>query len=131
RGGWGVLALFGVVTGGVDGGAFTATEAAGVGAGGAFLAAAFRRTLGGQSPYAVLGEASRTTGMLFLVLFGALVFSNFISLSGFPDQLGLWVKALDVPPWVVIVAILGCYLALGCLLETLSMLLPTVPIFYP
>jgi len=56
--------------------------------------------------------------MLFLVLFGALVFSNFISLSGFPDRLGTWIKALDAPP-------------LGCVLETLSMILLTVPIFYP
>lgn len=128
---WSVLALFGVVIGGIYGGAFTATEAAGIGAGGAFVVAAFRRTLGWQSLYAVLGETSRTTGMLFLVLFGALVFSNFISLSGFPDQLGLWVRTLDVPPWVLIAAILGIYLALGCLLETLSMILLTVPIFYP
>lgn len=128
---WVVFVLFGVVIGGIYGGAFTATEAAGIGAGGAFLVATFRRTLGWKSLYEVLGETSRTTGMLFLVLFGALVFSNFISLSGFPDQLGLWVKALDVPPWVVIAAILGIYLALGCLLETLSMILLTVPIFYP
>lgn len=128
---WVVFVLFGIVIGGIYGGAFTATEAAGIGAGGAFLVATFRRTLGWKSLYEVLGETSRTTGMLFLVLFGALVFSNFISLSGFPDQLGLWVKALDVPPWVVIAAILGIYLALGCLLETLSMILLTVPIFYP
>lgn len=128
---WSVIVLFGVVIGGIYGGAFTATEAAGIGAGGAFLVAALRRTLGWQSLYGVLGETSRTTGMLFLVLFGALVFSSFISLSGFPDQLGDWVKALDVPPWVLIAAILGIYLALGCVLETLSMILLTVPIFYP
>lgn len=128
---WSVLALFILVIGGIYGGVFTATEAAGVGAGGAFLVAASRRTIGWRSLYGVLGETSRTTGMLFFVLFGALVFSNFISLSGFPDQLGAWVKALDVAPWVVIAAILCIYLALGCVLETLSMILLTVPIFYP
>ena len=128
---WTVLALFVVVIGGIYGGIFTATEAAGIGAAGAFLVAAFRRTLGWRSLYGVLGETSRTTGMLFFVLFGALVFSNFVSLSGFPDRLGLWVRTLDVPPWAAIAAILGIYLALGCLLETLSMILLTVPIFYP
>ncbi|MCD6674695.1 MAG: TRAP transporter large permease [Burkholderiaceae bacterium] len=128
---WTVLALFVVVIGGIYGGVFTATEAAGIGAAGAFLVAAFRGTLGWRSLYEVLGESARTSGMLFFVLFGALVFSNFISLSGLPDQLGLWVKELNAPAWMVIAAIIGIYLALGCLLETLSMILLTVPIFYP
>ncbi len=128
---WVVLALFVVVIGGIYGGVFTATEAAGIGAAGAFLVAASRRTLGWRTLYNVLGESSRTTGMLFLVLFGALVFSNFISLSGFPDRLGTWIKALDAPPWVVIGSIIVIYLLLGCVLETLSMILLTVPIFYP
>ncbi len=128
---WAVLALFIVVIGGIYGGVFTATEAAGIGAAGAFLVAAFRRTLSWRSLYEVLGESSRTTGMIFLVLFGALVFSNFISLSGFPDRLGIWIKGLDAPPWLIIASMIGIYLVLGCILETLSMILLTVPIFYP
>lgn len=128
---WTVLALFVVVIGGIYGGIFTATEAAGIGAAGAFLVAALRGTLGWRLLYEVLGESARTTGMLFFVLFGALVFSNFISLSGLPDQLGSWVRELDAPAWVVIATIIGIYLVLGCLLETLSMILLTVPIFYP
>ncbi|MCL4748081.1 MAG: TRAP transporter large permease [Burkholderiaceae bacterium] len=128
---WSVAALFIVVIGGIYGGVFTATEAAGIGAAGAFLIALLRRTLTWRSLYEVLGSSARTTGILFSVLFGALVFSNFISLSGMPSEIGAWVKQMDAPAWVVIAVILIIYLVLGCVLETMSMILLTVPVFYP
>ena len=128
---WAVAALFIVVIGGIYGGVFTATEAAGVGAAGAFAIALFRRSLSWRLLYEVLGSSARTTGILFSVLFGALVFSNFISLSGLPGEIGTWVKEMEAPAWVVITVILAIYLVLGCVLETMSMILLTVPVFYP
>ncbi len=128
---WAVAALFIVVIGGIYGGVFTATEAAGVGAAGAFAIALFRRSLSWRLLYEVLGSSARTTGILFSVLFGALVFSNFISLSGLPGEIGTWVREMEAPAWVVITVILAIYLVLGCVLETMSMILLTVPVFYP
>jgi len=69
--------------------------------------------------------------MMFIVLFGALVFSNFINVAGTPALLAQQLAAVAVPPIVVILMICCIYLVLGCLLESLSMMLLTLPIFYP
>ncbi|MFC6671513.1 TRAP transporter large permease [Marinobacterium aestuariivivens] len=131
KGVWGVLALFLLVMGGIYLGIFTPTEAAGIGAGGAFLIALLRRSLSLGSLLDTLNETVRTTTMLFSVLIGALIFSDFVNRAGLPgDLLGL-VAGLDVPPLVVILAILAIYVVLGMVFESLSMLLLTVPIFYP
>jgi len=131
RGVWGTLALFAVVMGGIYGGVFTPTEAAGIGAGGAFLIALGRRTLSWRSLLEVLADSARTTAMLFSVLIGALIFSNFVNRAGLPDGLRDLVTGFDVPPAVVMLLILLVYIALGCVFESLSMLLLTVPIFFP
>ncbi len=136
---WAVLLLFFVVIGGLYGVfdveplnlAFSPTEAAGMGAMGAFLIALFRGGLSFRSTFEVLRETSFTAASLFAVLIGAQVFSNFINLAGLPDALIALVTAYDVQPFVVILMILGIYIILGCLLESLSMLLLTVPIFFP
>ena len=69
--------------------------------------------------------------MMFFILIGALLFSNFVNLAGLPSDLSGFINALDVAPIVVLLAILGIYLLLGMVLESLSMVLLTVPIFYP
>ena len=131
RGVWGTLLLFAVVMGGIYGGAFTPTEAAGVGAGGAFLIALSRRTLTWRGFYEVLADSARTTAVLFAVLIGALIFSNFVNRAGLPDGLLALVSGQDLSPLTVIVIILAIYVVLGCVFESLSMLLLTVPIFFP
>jgi len=131
RGVWGTLLLFAVVMGGIYGGVFTPTEAAGIGAGGAFLIALSRRSLSWKVLLEVLADSARTTAMLFSVLIGALIFSNFVNRAGLPDALAALVTGFDVPAPVVIVLILLVYIALGCVFESLSMLLLTVPIFFP
>ncbi|WP_432473561.1 TRAP transporter large permease [Amphritea sp. HPY] len=128
---WGVLILFTVVMGGIYGGIFTPTEAAGIGAGGAFLIALFRRSLNWGSLFDILTDTARTSAMLFAVLIGALIFSNFINRAGLPADLLALVNGLDVPPMVVILVILAIYIVLGMVFESLSMLLLTVPIFFP
>jgi tripartite ATP-independent transporter DctM subunit len=128
---WGVVVLFIVVMGGIYGGIFTPTEAAGIGATGAFLFALARRTLTMRVLMDVLIESARTTAMIFTVLIGALMFSNFINIAGMPDALTEWVTGYQLHPFAVIFLILLIYLILGCVLESLSMILLTVPVFYP
>ncbi len=128
---WGVLALFAVVMGGIYMGIFTPTEAAGIGAGGAFIIALYRRSLSFGSLFDILTDTARTSAMLFGVLIGALIFSNFINRAGLPADLLELVNSLDVSPMVVILVILAIYIVLGMVFESLSMLLLTVPIFFP
>jgi len=128
---WGVLALFVLVLGGLYFGVFTATEAAGVGASGAFLFALLRRKLTLAGMIDVLLESALTTAMLFFILFGALLFSNFMNVAGVPRLLAGWAGGLEIAPTLVVVAIMAIYVVLGCLLETISMMLLTVPIFFP
>jgi tripartite ATP-independent transporter DctM subunit len=126
-----ILALFALVIGGLYVGIFTATEAAGIGAFGAFVFALWRRALTPRLLLEVLIESGTTTAMIFIVVIGALIFGNYINLSGLPETLTAWVMHLDVPPLVVIFAIALVYLVLGAVLESFSMILLTVPIFYP
>ncbi|UCE31224.1 MAG: TRAP transporter large permease [Burkholderiales bacterium] len=128
---WGVLLLFAVVMGGIYGGVFSPTEAAGIGAFGAFLFAAARRTMTLRTFFAVLLESASTTAMLFMVLIGALLFANFVNLTDFPQALLEIAARFSEKPWLVITAILVIYVLLGCVFESLSMILLTVPIFFP
>jgi len=128
---WGVLILFTVVMGGIYLGIFTPTEAAGIGAGGAFIIALSRRSLSWGSLFDILTDTARTSAMLFAVLIGALIFSNFINRAGLPADLLNMVQSLDVSPMMVILMILAIYIVLGMVFESLSMLLLTVPIFFP
>ena len=139
RGVWAVLLLFIIVIGGLYGVfdvaplnlTFSPTEAAGMGAMGAFLIALFRGGLTFSSTVDTLQETAFTTATLFAVLIGAQIFSNFVNLAGLPDALIAMVTAYDVSPMVVLLMILCIYIVLGCVFESLSMLLLTVPIFFP
>ncbi len=128
---WGVLILFAIVMGGIYLGVFTPTEAAGVGAGGAFAIALSRKSLTFGSLFDILTDTARTSAMLFTVLIGALIFSNFINRAGLPADLLTMVSGLDVSPMVIIFVILLIYVVLGMVFESLSMLLLTIPIFFP
>ena len=128
---WGVLLLFAIVMGGIYGGVFSPTEAAGIGAFGAFVFALLRRALNWRTFYEVLMESAATTAMLFTVLIGALLFANFINLTDFPGALLDIAGQYKDDPWKVIAAILVIYVLLGCVFESMSMILLTVPIFYP
>ena len=128
---WGILVLFLLVIGGIYGGAFTATEAAGIGAGGAFLFALARGSLTWPVLAGILAETVVTTTVIFVIVIGALIFANFVNIAGLPAGLGAAVQAFGVTPIVVILAIVVVYLILGCILDSLSMILLTVPTFYP
>ncbi|MGE0312561.1 MAG: TRAP transporter large permease [Lautropia sp.] len=128
---WAVLLLFAIVIGGMYTGWFTPTEAAGVGAFGGFLFALLRRTLDWKGFMDVLTESARTTAMLFTIVIGASIFSSFINFTTLPGDLQAFVAQFQVQPVMVIVAICLVYIVLGCAMESLSMMLLTVPIFFP
>jgi tripartite ATP-independent transporter DctM subunit len=128
---WGIVALVLVVLGGMYLGVFTPTEAAGIGAGGAMLFAMGRRRLSRIGFWHALLEAGKTTGNVFMVGIGALVFAKFLTLAGMTSAMVNWVQGLDVSPLGVVWAICLIYIVLGCVFESLGMLLLTVPVFFP
>ena len=136
---WAVSTLFILVIGGLYGLfnfwpihlTFSPTEAAGMGAAGAFFIALSRGQLSFNDIKTVLIETSHTTAILFSVMIGASMFSNFVNLAGLPEGLLSIVKQSGVSPMTVMFSIIIIYILLGCVFESLSMLLLTVPIFFP
>lgn len=128
---WAIVLLFIAILGGIYLGIYTVTEAAGIGAGGALLITMLRGQLTLRSLAQALAETVKTTAMLFAVLIGAQIFQRFIVRAGMPDDLLAFVTGFDVAPLTVIFLILLVYILLGCVFESLSMLLLTVPVFAP
>lgn len=126
-----VVLLFGLVIGGIYGNLFTPTEAAGVGAVGALAIATFRRKLTFRTLLATLGQTAIMSASIFFVLVGAQVFGNFINVAGFTAELNAFVTGLELPAWAMMLVIVAMYLILGCVLESMSMLLLTIPITFP
>ncbi len=128
---WTVALLFALVLGGLYGGWFTPTEAAGVGAAGGFLVALARGQLDLPALGRVLADSARTTAMLFAVVIGASIFGNFVNFTTLPSDLQTLVTTIDAPPVLVIALICVIYVVLGTAMESLSMILLTVPVFFP
>ena len=131
RGVAGALGLFVFVLGGIYLGVFTVTEAAGMGAGGAILITALRGKLTWRETLQTLLETAKTTAVMFFILFGALYFLNYVNLAGLSTDLRGWILGLDMPPLGVLLMIVLMLLVLGALLESLSMILLTVPVLFP
>ncbi|MBI2752028.1 MAG: TRAP transporter large permease [Betaproteobacteria bacterium] len=128
---WAVAFLFLFVMGGIYGGVFTATEGAGMGAFGAMVFALWRRALNWKSLYAALVESARTTAMLFMILIGALMFADFVNITTMPNDLKAFVSRFELQPIYVVAAICVIYVILGTAMEELSMVLLTLPVFFP
>ncbi len=128
---WAVAVLFIVVMGGIYGGIFTATEGAGIGAAGAFVFALARRALDWKALLQVLEDSARTTAMLFVILVGALIFSNFLNYTTMPADLRGLITHWKLSPVTVMVVICAIYVVLGTAMEELSMILLTIPVFFP
>jgi C4-dicarboxylate transporter DctM subunit len=126
-----VIALFTLVMGGIYGGVFTATEGAGVGAFGALVFALARGAINWRSLYEALVESARTTSMLFLILIGALIFADFVNITSMPKDLIAFVTQWQISPVMVVAVIMIIYVLLGTAMEELSMILLTVPVFFP
>ncbi|MBP2548279.1 tripartite ATP-independent transporter DctM subunit [Neorhizobium galegae] len=130
RGVSGALLLFAFVMGGIYLGVFTATESAGMGAAGAMALTVLKGRFRLKETFRTLYDTAKNTAMMFFILFGALTFTNYVNLSGMTGDLQAALSGFD-NPWAIIFIILAIYLVLGCLLESLSMITLTVPIFYP
>ncbi len=128
---WGVALLVVVVLGGIYGGVFTATEGAGIGAAGAFFFALARRALSGPVLLDILVESARTTAMLFTILIAAMLFSSFINFTSMPGDLKDGILHLGLSPLMVVGAMMVIYVLLGTIMEELSMVLLTIPVFFP
>ena len=128
---WAVAVLFVIVMGGIYGGVFTTTEGAGIGAFGAFIIALLRKSLNLSVTLDILIESARTTGMLFMILVGALVFANFVNFTTLPSDLKSLVSTHNISPVAVMLAICAIYIVLGAAMEELSMVLLTLPVFFP
>jgi C4-dicarboxylate transporter, DctM subunit len=127
----GVLALVVLVLGGIYAGFFTATEAAGIGACGALAIALARGKLTGALVREVMVESARTTAMLFAILIAAMIFSNFVNLTSMPGDLRTGIQQLGLPPLAVVAAMMLVYIVLGTVMEELTMVLLTIPMFFP
>lgn len=125
------LALFAFVLGGIYLGIFTATEAAGMGAGASILLTALRGRLTWRATLETLFDTGKTTAVMFFVLFGALYFLNYVNLSGLSTDIRGWVLGLNMPPIGIILMIMLMLLVLGSLLESLSMVMLVTPILFP
>ena len=126
-----VLLLFAVVMGGMYGGAFTPTEAAGIGAFGAFAISCWKRSMSLARLEKALVDTVRTSGSIFAILIGATVLSNFINMTGAPESFAGAVRAMELGPIWILLGVIVLYIILGCFFETLSVLLITLPVFLP
>jgi C4-dicarboxylate transporter DctM subunit len=128
---WAPLVLFVFVIGGLYGGFFTPTEAGGVGATGAFLLGALRGKLDRAKTREALLQATRTAAAVFTVLIGALLFGYFLTITQTPQKLTEFLVGLGVGRYGVLALIMLMYLALGCLMDAMAMIILTVPIIFP
>jgi C4-dicarboxylate transporter DctM subunit len=126
-----VLILFLLVIGGIYAGIFTPNEAAGVGAFAAFIIALAYRKLTKKNFKGSLYETIQTSAMMYIMLLGALIFGYFLAASNLPKALSQYLIELSVDPWVIIVFIVIIYLFLGCVIDSMAMILLTIPIFFP
>jgi len=128
---WSICALFVLVIGGIYAGFFTAAEASGIGAFGAFLLAWSMGRLTWRTLHDILVDSALTSAMLIAMLIGASVFTEFLNYTGAHDGLLRFVNDSGLPPVGVVLLICAIYIVLGALMEELSMILLTVPLFFP
>lgn len=128
---WEVALLFVVVIGGIYKGIFTPTEAAGIGAFGTFLFALLRKRLSWNNFTHSLAETVQTTGMLFFIILGAMIFGYFLSVTRLPMEFASIVSDLPVNRYVVLASILIITMLLGCIMDSMAIVLLTIPVFYP
>lgn len=128
---WGIFVLFGLIMGGISFGAFTPNEAGGIGAVGALLFALLRRKMTFPIFVESLLDAAKTTAMVFMIAIGALVFNNFVTMSGLSAFVADWIGGLSFSPMGVMMVIIMCYFLLGMLVDGMAMIFLTVPVVFP
>jgi C4-dicarboxylate transporter DctM subunit len=128
---WPVVLIFVVVIGGIYQGVFTPTEGAAVGAASTGVLSWIVGDMRLEGVKAALLDTGRISGMIFLILIGAEFYSSFLALSQLPQSLANWIAELGWPSLAVVVLIIVIYLILGCVMDTIAMILVTIPVFLP
>ena len=128
---WPVVLIFVVVVGGIYAGIFTPTEGAAVGAVTTGLLAWWRGGLTRTGVRAAFESTASGTAMVFMIVLGAAAYNTFLALSQLPQELASWVGEQGLPPYSILAAILVFYIVFGCVMDSLSMILLTIPIFFP
>ena len=128
---WPVMLIFVVVVGGIYSGVFTPTEGAAVGAVSTGVLAVWRGGLTRAKLVEAFEATAGGTAMVFMIVLGAAAYNSFLALSQMPQELASWVGAQGFSPMVVLWAIIVFYLIFGCIMDSLSMILLTIPIFFP
>lgn len=128
---WPVLVIFSTVVGGIYLGWFTPTEGAAVGAASTGFAALVSGSLTWKVFKASILQTAISTAMIFFIVLGAGLYNSFLALSQVPQELAQLVASQGFSPWTILVLILIFYLIFGCLMDSLSMILLTIPIFFP
>jgi len=123
--------LFFIVMGGIWFGVYTANEAGAIGVVGALLYGLYRRTINGQTLTRAFTNTLSIAGMIFAVIVSAEIFSNFVVISGLSQALAGWVIGLNLPPVGVVICIMFVYIIVGTAMDTLTMILITLPFFLP
>ena len=126
-----ILILFVVVIGGIFIGFFTANEGGAIGAFGAMLFMLYRKWGKWKEFFNAVFEAVKTTAMIFLIVTGAYAFGYFLTVTMLPTMLASTIAGLAVPKYAILILILCVYVALGCIMDSLSMIVLLVPIFLP
>ncbi|WP_170162693.1 TRAP transporter large permease subunit [Pacificibacter maritimus] len=131
KGSFPVVAMFGIVIGGLYGGLFTATESAAVGAVSAFALAFMRGKLNRNSILQVFSETTATTAMIYALIFGGLMFAFFINLGGAPDMVSAWIASIDARPIFILGLLIVIYLLLGSIMDSFGVMIITLPVVTP
>ena len=128
---WGALALIVALTDGIYGGILTVPEAASVGASLALLLGFVRKKLTRSRFFESLFETTSSTGMIFIIIIGASIYSYFAPLSGLPNAAVQRIHSLGLPDWALLGALLLFYLALGAIFDTIAAMVLALPVVYP
>ncbi len=128
---WHILGIFVIVLGGIYGGFFTPAEGASIGVVLTAVAGVLTRTLSLAAMVESLVDTAAASAMIFVIIFGADIFNVAMALSRMPTTLADWFMAADVAPMTVLILIVVFYLVMGCVMDSLSMIVLTVPVFFP
>lgn len=128
---WYIVGIFGGVLLGIYGGIFTPAEGASVGVVATMAAGLVTRSLSLPDLIDCLIDTAGSSAMIFAIIFGADLFNVALALSRMPTEVAGWFSGADIAPMTVLIAIIVFYLVMGCVMDSLSMILLTVPVFFP
>ena len=125
------LVLFIIIMGGLFVGFFTPTEAGAIGAFSTLTIAVVRRHIDWKGFVTALQETTRISCMILIIVTGATIFGHFLAVTRIPFEIAGWISGFDLPPWMIMMFIILTYLVGGCLIDSLALIMLTVPIFFP